>query len=117
MTETLSRRRFRSLSIALCCAAFGWADSMHGQEAIRVSQAAAQADEAHKQAAATLGYYNLKVGPTAWHFTARTGLELVDNAELTQNDPKADVILTPQLNTSMRWPLTELNTLNLNLGA
>ncbi len=94
-----------------------WAARSQGQEAIRISEVNEEAADARKKAAATVGYYNLKVGPTGWHFSTSLGLQADDNVNLSETSPKADAIFTPQLDTRMTWPLTELNTLNLNLGA
>ena len=45
-----------------------------GQEAIQMSIASAEAAEARHKTASTIGYYDLKLGPTAWNFG--TGLEV-----------------------------------------
>src|SRR6185503_5731717 len=37
-----------------------------GQEAVRMSMASAEAAEARRKAASMPGFYNLKLGPTAW---------------------------------------------------
>ena len=79
--------------------------------------ASAAAAEARRKAASTTGYYNLKLGPTAWNFSAGLGLEYNDNVNLTQNSPEADLIFLPQINTRMRWPVSDQNSINLGLGA
>jgi hypothetical protein len=43
----------------------GLVTAAQGQEAVRMSIASAEAAEARRQAATTVGYYNLKLGPTA----------------------------------------------------
>ena len=43
------------------------------QESVRMSLAGAQAAEARRKAAATVDYYNLKLGPTAWRFGTGLG--------------------------------------------
>ena len=65
----------------------GLATAAPGQEAVRMSMASAEAAEARRQAASTIGYYNLKLGPTAWNFGAGLGLEYNDNVIYTQNQP------------------------------
>ncbi len=86
------------------------------QEALRASQASAQAAEARQKAAITFGYYNLKIGPTGWHFSTALMLQATDNVDLKETKTEGDVIIGPQLNTQMQWAVTELNKLNLNLG-
>jgi hypothetical protein len=90
---------------------------LRGQEAIRMSIASAQAAEARQRAATTIGYYNLKLGPTAWNFGAGLGTEYNSNVNLTESNPEGDFIFTPQINTRMLWPVSEVNSINLKLGA
>ncbi len=89
----------------------------HPQEARRMSLASADAAEARRRAAATMGYYNLKIGPTAWRFGTGLGLEYNDNVLLTEQNQLDDFILHPQLNAQMLWPITDKNAINLTLGA
>jgi hypothetical protein len=88
-----------------------------GQEAVRMSIASEQAAEAQHRAAATVGYYNLKLGPTAWNFGTGLGVQYNSNVQLVDNQPEGDFIFTPQLNTRMVWPVSDVNTINLTLGA
>ena len=81
-----------------------------------MSLASAEAAAARRQSASTIGYYNLKLGPTGWRFGSTLGLEFNDNVFYTENNT-ADFILRPGLTTEMLWPLTEANSLNLSLGA
>lgn len=82
-----------------------------------MSLASADAAAARRKAASTIGYYNLKIGPTAWRFGASLGVEYNDNVLLRESDQEGDVIFRPQLNTQMLWPITDQNAINLNLGA
>ena len=82
-----------------------------------MSLAGAEAAEARKKAATTAGYYNLRLGPTAWNFNAGLGFELNDNIQLESVAPKADLIVRPELNARMLLPLTDRNSLNLAFGA
>ena len=82
-----------------------------------MSSASSQASDAHARAAQTLGYYNLAWGPTLWNFNAGLGLEANDNIRLTGINPKSDLIFRPEIQTKMRWPVSEYNTLNLSIGA
>jgi len=82
-----------------------------------MSLANADAAEARRRAAATIGYYNLKIGPTAWRFGAGLGLEYNDNVLLTHHNQLDDFIFHPQLNAQMLWSVTDKNAINLTLGA
>lgn len=95
----------------------GLATAASGQEAVRMSMAGAAAAAAQRRAASTLGYYNLKLGPTAWNFGAGLGMEYNSNVNYTQDDPQGDFLFRPQINAGMLWPLTDQNSLNLTLGA
>ena len=81
-----------------------------------MSMAGEAAADARQKAASTLGYYNLKLGPTAWTFTGALGIEYNDNVDYQEVDPDADVILRPQMDTRMWWPITDKNSLNLAVG-
>jgi len=82
-----------------------------------MSLASADAARARREAANTVGYYNLKVGPTAWSFSAGLGLEANDNIQLESSHQRQDVIFHPEFDTRMLWPISEVNNLNLALGA
>jgi len=94
----------------------GLAAGVRGQEAVQMSIAGADAAAARHKAASTLGYYNLKLGPTAWNFGAGLGLDYNSNVYYTENNPQGDFIFAPQINTRMRWPVSEQNSINLALG-
>jgi hypothetical protein len=87
-----------------------------GQEAIQMSIAGADAAEARRKAATTLGYYNLKMGPTAWNFGAGLGIDYNSNVNLTETNPQADFIFRPQIDTRMIWPVSTQNSITLALG-
>jgi hypothetical protein len=110
--------RYR-IGTALLAVGLGFALAAAGraQEAVRLSLAGAEAAEARRKAASTLGYYNLKLGSTAWNFNAGLGLEANDNIQLESVNPKSDLIFRPEIDARMVWPLTEQNSLNLALGA
>jgi hypothetical protein len=95
----------------------GLAIVAQGQESVRMSMAGAAAAEAQRRAASTIGYYNLKLGPTAWNFGAGLGVDYNSNVNSTEDNPQGDVILRPQMNTRMLWPVTDRNSINLALGA
>ena len=88
-----------------------------GQEAVRMSIASAEAAEARSKAASTIGYYNLKLGPTAWNFGAGLGVQYNSNVNNVESNPEGDFIFSPQINTRMVWPVSDQNSINLALGA
>ena len=99
---------------AVCLLAAG---VCQGQESLRMSLASAEAAEARRKTASTLDGSNLRLGPTAWSFTAGFGMDADDNIGLDSVNPKSDVIFRPEIGTRMIFPLSEVNSLNLSLGA
>ena len=83
------------------------------QESLRLSLAGAQAARARHEAAETVGFYNVKLGPTAWTFGAELGLEANDNIRLEAENQMGDLIIHPGLNTRMILPVSQVNSLNL----
>lgn len=86
------------------------------QDAVRMSMASSEAAAARRQAASTLGYYNLKLGPADWRFGSTLGFEYNSNVYYRENGP-GDFIIRPGLTAEMLCPLTQANSLNLSLGA
>jgi hypothetical protein len=95
----------------------GLLTAAQGQEAVRMSMAGAEAAEARNKAASTIGFYNLKLGPTAWNFGSGLEVDYNSNVNNTESNPEGDFIFRPQINTRMVWPVSEQNTINLALGA
>src|SRR5439155_18097119 len=91
--------------------------SVYAQETLRMSLAGAEAAEARRKAASTLGYYNLKLGPAALRFGSSLGVEFNDNVNNAATNAEADVSFRPALNAQLLWPVTDQNSLNLNVGA
>ena len=87
-----------------------------GQESLRMSLASAESAAARRRAASTVGYYNLQLGPTAWSFAGALGIQANDNIQLVESNPKSDVIISPEINARMVWPVSQVNSLNLALG-
>ena len=81
-----------------------------------MSLASAQAAEARRQASSTLGYYNVKMGPTGWRFGAGLGLQFDDNVNLSGTNSDSDFIVSPQINAQMLWPVTDKNRIDLSVG-
>jgi hypothetical protein len=111
----LITRLFKFIGLLLWLA--GAFATARAQETVRMSLASADAAAARHRAASTLGYYNLKIGPTAWRFGASLETEYNDNVVLRQNEQLDDFVFRPQINTQMLWPITDKNALNLSLGA
>jgi len=102
---------------AVSLAAFpGLFSNARAQEAVRMSIASAEAAEARRKAESSIGYYNLKLGPTGWRFGSGLALEYNDNVENRSENIEGDFILRPQINAQMIWPLSEKNSINLSLG-
>ena len=81
-----------------------------------MSIASAEAAEARHKAASTIGYYDLKLGPTAWNFGAGLEVDYNSNVNNTESNPEGDFIFRPQINTRMLWLVSEQNSINLALG-
>ena len=81
-----------------------------------MSMASAEAAEARRKAATTIDYYNLQLGPTAWNFSSGLESDYISNVHYTEDNPEGDIILRPQINTRMRWPVSDQNSINLALG-
>ena len=93
-----------------------FAGTAPAQEALRQSLAGEAAAAAGKQAASTIGYYNLMLGPVAWRFSSGLSSEYNDNVNLRPSNPDGDFIFQPSLDAEMTWPLTQNNSLNFDLG-
>lgn len=102
-----------SLALALLC----FAPAAQAQDALRMSAAGAEAAEARRKAATTLDYYNLKLGPSMWNLSAGTDLIFTDNVDYRNTGAQADFILRPDVQARILLPVSEVNSLNLNLGA
>lgn len=97
--------------LTLLCAA----SIAHAQDAIRPSLAGETSAAARSQSLDRIPY-NLMVGPVRFRFSATAGVEYNDNINLSENNTKDDFIFTPQANIDAIWPITQLNTLKLDLG-
>lgn len=83
-----------------------------------MSLTSAEAAEARRKAATTLGHYNVKAGPTAWYLTGGLDIDYSDNIRYeTSAFAKSDFLIKPRFDVQMIWPVTEQNSLNLRLGA
>jgi hypothetical protein len=125
--STLARRLTLALVLPLLCAAA----ISRGQDAIRPSLAGEASAEARRQSIDKIPY-NLELGPIKFRFSATMGIEYNDNINLAEDgsavfptptgpvlvttSAQSDVILRPQVNLDALWPITQLNTLRLDLG-
>jgi hypothetical protein len=105
--------QFQTLLTAVCALAFF--SKVQGQEALRMSLAGETTQESQRQAAATIGYYNLLTGPVPWRFSSGLAMEYNDNVHNRQNNPEGDFILRPNLDAQARWPVSQNNILNFSL--
>ncbi len=108
---TAAARKAFSLFLSLLLLA----PALQAQEAVRPSLAGEAAAEARRQSIEQIPY-NLLLGPVRFRFSITTGVEYNDNINLSENNQQSDVIIRPQFNISAIWPVTQLNTLKLDLG-
>ena len=104
---------------------------VRSQDAVRPSLAGEAAAEARQQDIEHIPY-NLLVGPVRFRFSATFGVEYNDNINLSdegtavvvtptgpvllRSQKEEDVIFRPAINFNAIWPVTQLNTLRLDLG-
>lgn len=86
-----------------------------GQEALRVSLAGQDAAEARKRALESTSY-NLKLGPLKLRFQSGLAVAATDNVNLSDQNPKFDISLRPELNILTFWRATEQNALTFSAG-
>ena len=96
-------------------ALLGAASIVRAQDAIRPSLAGESASEARQQDIDRIPY-NLLVGPVRFRLSATMGVEYNDNINLSETNEQDAVILRPQVNFDAIWPLTQLNTLRMDIG-
>jgi hypothetical protein len=107
-----------TLPLTLCaigCFLLGAMPNVRGQDAVRPSLAGQAAAEARRQSVEQIPY-NLIAGPVRFRFSITMGVEYNDNINLAQVNKQDDVIIRPQFNVAAIWPVTQLNTLRLDLG-
>jgi hypothetical protein len=103
-------KRIGLFLLAMLCVA-----TARAQDAVRPSLAGEAASEARRQDVDRLPY-NLIVGPVRFRVSATMGIEYNDNINYAEVNKQEDVILHPQLNVDAIWPITQINTLTLDLG-
>jgi Putative beta-barrel porin 2 len=93
-----------------------WAASIaRSQDEVRPSLAGEQAAEARRQDIEHIPY-NLLLGPIRFRLSGSFGVEFNDNINLAEVNTESDVILRPQVNINAIWPVTQLNTLRLDIA-
>ena len=97
-------------SFSLLCTA-----SVLAQEAVRPSLAGEAAADARRQDVDRIPY-NLLLGPIRFRVSATVGVEYNDNINYADVNTQDDVIIRPNLTLDAIWPITQLNTLRLDLG-
>jgi len=119
------------LGLAVIAASLFAVVTARAQDAIRPSLAGEAAAEARRQSIDKIPY-NLQVGPIKFRFSATMGFEYNDNINLAEDgsytfpsltgpitvttQAQDDFIIRPQINVNALWPVTQLNTLRLDLG-
>ncbi|MCX6895119.1 MAG: outer membrane beta-barrel protein [Verrucomicrobia bacterium] len=86
-----------------------------GQEALRTSLAGEYALEAQKREVENQNY-NLKMGDLKLRFQTALDVEATDNVNYTDKNRQADISLRPEIDVTAVMPVTDKNTLVLNLG-
>src|SRR2546423_3914995 len=89
--------------------------SIYAQDAVRPSLAGQAASDARQQDVSRIPY-NLLLGPVRFRVGASVGFEYNDNVTYSEVNEQDDVIIRPNLTLDAIWPITQLNTLRLDLG-
>jgi Uncharacterized protein conserved in bacteria len=89
--------------------------SVYAQDAVRPSLAGQDAAEARQEDVSRIPY-NLLMGPVRFRVGATLGAEYNDNVNYAEVNEIDDFIITPSLTLDAIWPVTQLNTLRLDLG-
>lgn len=110
-----SSRSLKPIAPFVCLALLCVPGIVRSQDAVRPSLAGEAASEARQQDITRIPY-NLLVGPVRFRVSATMGVEFNDNINLSQSDKQSDVIFRPQVNFDAIWPITQLNTLQFDIG-
>jgi Putative beta-barrel porin 2 len=88
---------------------------IYAQDAVRPSLAGQEAYDARQEDVSRIPY-NLLLGPVRFRVGATVGVEYNDNINYAERNTQDDVIITPNVTLDAIWPVTQLNTLRLDLG-
>src|SRR6266404_5388509 len=91
------------------------AASVYAQDAVRPSLAGQESSEGRQEDVSRIPY-NLLLGPVRFRVGATVGAEYNDNVNYAEVNTQDDFIITPNLTLDAIWPITQLNTLRLDLG-
>jgi len=131
MSQTPLSSFARKAALALLVPLLSAAPIALAQDAIRPSLAGEASAEARRQSIDKIPY-NLELGPIKFRFSATMGVEYNDNINLAEDGSvfaltpsgpvllethsQSDFIFRPQINLNALWPITQLNTLKLDIG-
>src|SRR5438046_5717952 len=107
--------RGKRLGFFLVVSALFGALSASAQDAVRPSLAGEEAAEARRQDIEHIPY-NLVTGAIKYRISATLGFEYNDNINLSENSPEGDFIIHPQVTINALSPVTQLNTLRVDIG-
>src|SRR6184192_4722210 len=123
----------KSIALLFVMAMLVAAAGVYGQDLVRPSFAGQAASEARQEDISRIPY-NLLLGPVRFRVGATVGVEYNDNINYAddgtavipnptgpgfitiRSNSQDDVIVTPNLTLDAIWPVTQLNTLRLDLG-
>src|SRR5229473_989403 len=88
---------------------------VYAQDAVRTSLAGQAASDARQEDVSRIPY-NLLLGPVRFRVGASVSAEYNDNVNYAETNTQDDFIITPNLSLDAIWPITQLNTLRLDLG-
>lgn len=108
-------RSFRTTKVLALLPILGAVSISYSQDAVRPSLAGEAASEARQQDVSRIPY-NLMIGPVRFRLSATVGVEYNDNVNYADVGTQSDWIFTPTVNVDAIWPITQLNTLRLDLG-
>ena len=131
---SLHRRHLRkSVTLLFVTSMLVATAGVYAQDAVRPSLAGQEASDAREQDVSRIPY-NLLLGPVRFRVGATVGVEYNDNINYAddgtavipnptgpgfitiRSNSQDDVIVTPNLTLDAIWPVTQLNTLRLDLG-
>ncbi len=109
------REKFLKLPLLFIAIALLASLRVNAQDAVRPSLAGQDAYDARQEDVSRIPY-NLLLGPVRFRVGASVGVEYNDNINYAEVNVQDDVIVTPNLTLDAIWPVTQLNTLRLDLG-
>jgi hypothetical protein len=128
---SLRRDHFWAVALLFVMSMLVATASVFAQDAVRPSLAGQAASDAREEDVSRIPY-NLLLGPVRFRVGATVGVEYSDNINYSDDgravvltpfgptvvraNSQDDVIVTPNLTLDAIWPVTQLNTLRLDLG-